>query len=37
MAKWVCTVCGWETEADEVPSECPVCGAGSEAFEKVSD
>jgi rubrerythrin len=31
---WVCTVCGYEAEADEKPTECPVCGAGPEAFEE---
>ncbi|MDR1068616.1 MAG: rubredoxin [Clostridiales Family XIII bacterium] len=31
---WVCNVCGYETEADEKPTECPVCGAGEEAFEE---
>jgi rubrerythrin len=35
MAKWRCTVCDWETEADEPPEECPVCGADKSAFEKV--
>ena len=41
---YVCTVCGWEyDEAEEgapfasLPDdyECPVCGAGKEAFELV--
>ena len=27
MAKFVCTVCGWSTEADSQPAECPVCKA----------
>ena len=27
MAKYVCTVCGWSTEADSQPTECPVCKA----------
>lgn len=35
MAKWRCTVCDWETEADEPPETCPVCGADKSAFEKV--
>ena len=27
MAKFVCTVCGWSTEADKAPDRCPLCGA----------
>ncbi len=27
MAKFVCTVCGWSTEADKAPEKCPLCGA----------
>ena len=27
MATYVCTVCGWSTEADSQPAECPVCKA----------
>lgn len=34
---WVCTVCGYEVEADVAPEECPVCGAGSESFEEKED
>ena len=30
---WVCTVCGYEEEGETRPEECPVCGAGPEAFE----
>ncbi len=25
--KFVCTVCGWSTEADKMPEKCPLCGA----------
>ena len=25
--KFVCTVCGWSTEADTAPERCPLCGA----------
>ena len=25
--KFVCTVCGWTTEADKAPERCPLCGA----------
>ena len=32
--KWICTICDYETESDEKPTECPVCGAGEEAFEE---
>lgn len=31
---WVCNVCDWETEADEAPEECPICGADKSAFEE---
>ncbi|MDR0886558.1 MAG: rubredoxin [Clostridiales Family XIII bacterium] len=34
MANWVCNICGWTTEADEKPTDCPVCGAGEEAIEE---
>lgn len=27
MAKFVCTVCGWSTEADKAPERCPLCNA----------
>jgi len=30
---WVCIICGYETE-DAMPEECPVCGAGEDAFEE---
>ena len=33
MAKFVCTVCGWSTEADVQPDECPVCKA--KTFTKI--
>ena len=29
---WICIVCDYET--DELPDECPVCGAGKESFEE---
>ncbi len=31
---WVCIICGYEVESDVKPVECPVCGAGEEAFEE---
>ena len=27
MKKYVCAVCGWTTEADVQPAECPICKA----------
>ena len=33
--KWVCDVCGYETEQDEKPTEeCPVCGAQADKFSE---
>ncbi len=26
MTKFVCTACGWSTEAEEAPEKCPLCG-----------
>jgi len=37
MAKWVCTVCGYEHEGDTPPEECPVCHVDASKFEKVED
>ena len=36
--KWVCKLCGYVYEGDELPKDykCPICGAGISAFEKVS-
>jgi rubrerythrin len=31
--EWVCNICGYEAESSEKPSECPICGAGEDAFE----
>lgn len=33
--KWRCTLCGYIHEGPEPPDECPICGAGREAFEEV--
>ena len=32
--KWVCKICGYVYEGDEVPDDykCPICGAGKDAF-----
>ena len=37
--KWVCTVCGYVVEMDELPNDfrCPICGRGKEAFKKLED
>ena len=35
MAKFVCTVCGWSTEADKAPERCPLCGATT--FNEIKD
>ena len=37
MAKWVCTICGYECEGDTPEVPCPGCGAGEEASEKVEE
>lgn len=39
MAKYVCTVCGFVYEGDELPEdyECLVCGVGADQFEKVDE
>ena len=35
MTKFVCTVCGWSTEADNAPEKCPVCQATT--FNKIEE
>ena len=34
--QWVCKICGYVYEGDEVPEDyvCPICGAGAAAFEE---
>ena len=34
MKKWVCGVCGYIYEGEQPPEECPLCGVGSDQFEK---
>ena len=34
MAKWICKVCGYVHEGDNPPTECPICKAPAEKFEK---
>ena len=35
--KWVCQVCGYVYEGDELPADfkCPVCGQGADKFKRV--
>ena len=35
--KWVCKICGYVYEGDELPADfiCPLCKHGAEDFEKV--
>ena len=37
MKKFVCTVCGYVYEGEELPPDfiCPLCKHGVEAFEKI--
>jgi rubredoxin/uncharacterized membrane protein len=35
MAKWKCSVCGYETPSDDAPDECPVCGAEKTKFDNI--
>ena len=39
MKKFVCTVCGYVYEGDELPEdyECPLCGVGPDIFEEVTE
>ena len=39
MTKWICKVCGYEYEGEELPADyvCPVCGVGPDEFEKVEE
>ena len=39
MKKFVCTVCGYVYEGDELPEdfECPPCGVGADMFEEVDE
>ncbi len=36
MKKFVCTICGYVYEGDELPADyvCPVCGVGADQFEE---
>ncbi len=37
VTKWVCKICGYEYEGEEMPDDftCPLCKHGKEDFEKV--
>lgn len=37
--KWVCNLCGWEYEGEELPKDivCPLCGATYEEFSPVEE
>ena len=39
MKKFVCTVCGYVYEGDELPEdyECPLCAVGPDMFEEVEE
>lgn len=39
MKKFVCTVCDYVYEGDELPEDfvCPLCGMGTEVFEEVTE
>ena len=39
MKKYVCVVCGYVYEGDELPAdyECPLCGVGPDLFEEEAE
>jgi flavin reductase (DIM6/NTAB) family NADH-FMN oxidoreductase RutF/rubredoxin len=37
MKQWRCTICDYIHVGDAPPEKCPVCGAGPEYFEEISD
>ena len=39
MKKFVCTVCGYVYEGEELPEDfiCPLCGVGADMFEEQED
>ncbi len=39
MKRFICTVCGYIYEGDELPEDyiCPLCGLGTDVFEEVTD
>lgn len=32
--QWVCKICGFVTDDEELPGSCPVCGAPSDKFSE---
>lgn len=34
--QWVCEICGYGHDEDEVPEMCPICGAPSSKFTESS-
>ncbi len=37
MAKWKCSVCGYEHEGDVPPEKCPKCGQPAGKFQKIEE
>ena len=37
MKKFVCKVCGYVHEGDAAPEKCPICKAGADKFEEMTD
>lgn len=37
MAKWVCNVCGYVYEGENVPEVCPICKASADKFTKQAE
>lgn len=35
--KWRCRVCGYIHEGEQAPDTCPLCGVGSEEFERIEE
>ena len=37
--KWVCKICGFVFEGEELPEDfmCPICGASADDFEEVEE
>lgn len=37
MKKFICTICGYVHQGDTPPKECPVCKAGPEKFQELTE
>ena len=35
--KFICTVCGYIYEGEEAPAKCPICGAGANKFQELTE